>query len=302
MARGPPASTPRPRPDRAARGDRIVVARPIALSEAVDARGSLPGAHVLAGGTDFMVEVNFGQRRPSDVIALRRVDELRQVEVGDEYVEIGAMTSYRTMEREPLATVFPALATAARTVGSGAIRNVGTIGGNLATASPAGDTLPFLSAMDADVCLTSPRGDRVVSVHNFISGPKQTVLDGDELIRCVRVPRTNGPQEFLKIGPRNAMVIAVASCAVVLDTDRRTMRIGLGSVGPRPVRARAAEEFGTAAMDWDRLHMPDDAIKAAGLLATEASTPITDHRGTAEYRRRSIAVMVQRAIRRSVQR
>lgn len=279
----------------------MTVARPRSLDEAADALAALPDAHLLAGGTDFMVEVNFGHRRPADVVALRRVTELAGYDVDDAQLVLGANLTYAQMEAE-LAELAPALAAAARTVGSPQIRNAGTLGGNVGTASPAGDALPYLAALDAEVVLTAADGTRTMPIGEFITGPKRTAIASGELIREVRVPRVRGPQEFLKVGTRNAMVISIACCALIVDLDQRRVRCAFGSVAPRPLRPAAAEGFISGEIDWDRLHAPAAATRRFGELAAAAATPITDHRGTAEYRRHSVAIMAQRALSRSLRR
>lgn len=281
----------------------MTVVRPRSLAEALDALASEPEAHLLAGGTDFMVEVNFGHRRPESVVALRRVEELAGWERRDGEIVLRAGLTYTEMEREPeLVAALPALAAAARTVGSPQIRNAGTLGGNLGTASPAGDTLPLLAALDARVVLAGPKGDRVVPLDEFVVGVKQTAIAPGEIIREVVMPAVEGPQQFLKVGTRNAMVISVAGCAVVVDTASRWVRCGLGSVGPVPIRPVEAEQFVSGAIDWDLLTAADDAIERFGELAAAASRPITDHRSTAEYRRHAVKVIATRALRRSLDR
>ncbi len=277
------------------------VALPASLDQAVEALAEMPDAQLLAGGTDFCVEVNFGHRRPAAVVALRRVEELRGWHAGDSEVWIGAGVTYTTMANE-LAGVLPALAAAARTVGSPQIRNAGTLGGNVATASPAGDTLPLLAALDARIALRGPAGEREVPLEELITGVKRTGIAGDEVVVAATVRRVRGPQEFLKVGTRNAMVIAIASAAVVVDPEREEVRCALGSVGPLPVRARRAEEVVAEAMDWDRLEAPDAAVRRFAELAAEAAAPITDHRGTAEYRRQAVSVIAQRGLRRCLRR
>ncbi|MGH8982150.1 MAG: FAD binding domain-containing protein, partial [Acidimicrobiales bacterium] len=220
---------------------RMQVAHPTTLDGAVDALAATPGAQLLAGGTDFCVEVNFGHRRPRAIVALRRVDELRGYELTPGTVRVGAGTTYADMGSGELASVLPALAAAARTVGSPQIRNAGTLGGNLATASPAGDALPLLVALDALVRVRGPAGERVVPLDRFVTGVKRTVLAPDEVVVDVVVERCRGPQEFLKVGTRNAMVIAIASVAVVVDTGARRVRAALGSVAPAPGRCHEAE-------------------------------------------------------------
>lgn len=279
------------------------VALPTTVDEAVEALTESPGAQLLAGGTDFCVEVNFGLRRPSAVVALRRVGELRRHEVTAEQVVLGAGTTYADMGAPGLADVLPALAAAARTVGSPQIRNAGTLGGNVATASPAGDTLPLLAALDARVRLRGPVGERTVPLGDVVTGVKRTTIGSDEVVVEVVLERRPGPQQFLKVGTRNAMVIAIASAAVVLDVEARRVRIALGSVAPVPVRATEAEEHISDALDWRAAKGPyasEAALARFGELAALAASPITDHRSTAEYRRRAVQVVARRALERCV--
>ncbi len=208
----------------------VTVTVPTSLDDALTALEDEPAGLVLAGGTDLMVQVNEGVRRPGSVVALGGVDDLRRVHrEGDELV-IGAAVTYTGLMDDAVATLAPALAQAARTVGSPQIRNAGTIGGNLGTASPAGDTLPVLVALGATVVLASRSGTRALPIGDFLRGPKSTALAPGELILDVRIPVARGPQEYLKVGVRNAMVIAVASVSMVVDRDarhrRRRARIG----------------------------------------------------------------------------
>ena len=273
------------------------IARPTALDGALTSLAEEPTVHVLAGGTDAMVEITYAQRRPDHVLALRRVPELRGYEADGDRLRFGAMLTYTQMETD-LADLAPGLAMAARTVGSPQIRNAGTIGGNLGTASPAGDTLPWLLAMDAQVELTSVRGRRELPLTGFITGPKRTAREPDELITAVTVPRIDGPQHVAKVGPRNAMVISVACFALVLDTGSRRVRTGMGSVGPTPLRSTDAEDLASSAIDWEQLTCPDDAITAFARACGAASQPITDHRSSADYRRHAVGVLAARSLRR----
>jgi CO/xanthine dehydrogenase FAD-binding subunit len=277
----------------------MLVARPTSLSGVFDALDELPGAHLLAGGTDLMVEVNFGHRRPPAVVALRRVEELRGYEVRDDEVVLRSGVTWTEVEHD-LAEVLPGLAAAARTVGSPQMRNAGTVGGNIGTASPAGDGLPVLGALDAVVVLARRDGERRLPLSEVITGVKKTAIEPGEVIREVRVPRLDGPQQFLKVGTRNAMVISIVVCGLAVDRAGRSVRLGLGSVAPRPVRATAAEAFIADAIDWDRLTAPADAVERFGELAREAADPISDQRGTAEFRRHAVGVVATRALRRSL--
>lgn len=276
-----------------------------ALYEALD---SDPHAHVLAGGTDFMVEVNFGHRDPGSVIALRNVDALRGWRREGDQLIVGAACTYREMEEPSFAALAPALSSAARTVGSPQIRNAGTIGGNVATASPAGDTLPVLYAYEATLTLGSSSGVRELAISDFVMGPKRTVRAPNEVVLDVRIPVLNGPQEYLKIGTRNAMVIAVADVALVVDTAGRTVRCAMGSVGPTILRAVHAEAFIAPLIDWtsggllDRSSTTDEVVAQFGAMAGAAAQPIDDHRSTAAYRRKGIEVLAARALGRSLAR
>lgn len=276
------------------------VAIPETLEEALQVAAADPEVQVLAGGTDLMVEVNFGYRRPTSVCALHRVAELHGQRQDDGEVVIAAMTTYQEMERGVIAVALPGLAQAGRTVGSPQIRNAGTVGGNLATASPAGDTLPVLMALDATVVVASVAGRREVPISDFLVGPKRNALGPGELIVEVRVPHLRGPQEFLKVGARNAMVIAVCSLALVVDLERRRVACALGSVGPTVLRAFEAEERAAQEIDWQTGRLGDPAFAPEfGRLVASAARPIDDHRSTAEYRRHAVGVLAERALRRS---
>jgi CO/xanthine dehydrogenase FAD-binding subunit len=271
---------------------------PTTVAELVAARAADPTALVLAGGTDLMVAVNAGWTAPRSVIALRRVDELRGVRVEGGEVVVGAGTTYRQLLEPDVAALVPALAQAARTVGSPQIRAAGTIGGNVATASPAGDTLPVLVAAGATVELAGPDGTRALPASDVFVGVKRTALAPGEVITAVRLPAAAGPQAYKKVGVRNAMVIAVASVALVVDAGRRRVGVGLGSVGPVPLSAPDAGAFAAAAIDWDTGTLIEpDAARRFGELVAAAASPIDDHRSTAVYRRHAIGVMATRALR-----
>lgn len=258
-----------------------------------------PDAHILAGGTDLMVEINYGHLRPGKAISLRHVEELRHWHQHADTLTIGAGVRYSELMEPEMAALAPALAQASRSVGSPQIRNTGTIAGNLATASPAGDTLPVLSALGAIVNLRSIRGARAVPFSQFITGVKRTVLATDELIVSVSVPVARGPQEFLKIGKRNAMVIAVANLALVVDHQAKRVGCAIGSVGPTIARCTEAELLVASNMNWSNLSLPDPAIFATfGALCRQSASPIDDHRSSADYRNHAISVLAQRALRR----
>src|SRR6201991_958715 len=222
--------------------------QPPGWREALEARVAHPDALPIWGGTDVMVEMNFARKRPPALLDLTRVDELSRWSAEDGWFRIGAGVSYTQLIAE-LGDALPGLAIASRTVGSRQIRNRGTIGGNLGSSSPAGDALPPLYASDAMVELASVRGTRSVPVGEFITGPKRNVLAEDELIAGFRVPRARGPQQFSKIGTRNAMVIAV--CSFALELGERRVGTCIGSAAPTPRRALDAQAYAVEALDWD---------------------------------------------------
>jgi CO/xanthine dehydrogenase FAD-binding subunit len=274
------------------------VVAPTSLEGALAALREHPDAQLLAGGTDFMVEVNAGHRRPSSVIALRNVRELRERVRTGTTLRIGAMATHTELCAADVAAAHPALAAAARTVGSPQIRNAGTLGGNVGTASPAGDTLPVLAALDARIELRSADGDvRTLAWNEFFTGPKRTARRPDELITAIEVPVLDALQDYLKVGTRNAMVISVAGLALVVDCGGRNVRCALGSVGPVPLRAPEAEAWIAERIDWDArtLHDRSDAAAFAELVAA-AARPIDDHRATAAYRRHAIRTLAERAL------
>ncbi len=278
---------------------------PTSLADAVAAAGAAPDALLLAGGTDLMVEINERHRdlpwNDAAVISLNRVPELCSwtFDPDDRRLRLGAGVRWAEIERDPLRAMVPALAEAARTVGSPQIRNAGTVGGNLATCSPAGDGLPVLAALGAEVHLVSVDGRRSMPIGDFMVGVKRTALQPGELIESVTVPVLDGWQGYSKVGVRNAMVIATASACVVTDPPNRSVRIALGSVGPTILRCPEAEAHVTAAADWDSAAIDDATVTEAGRLAAATSRPIDDHRSSADYRRHAIGVMVQRLIRRA---
>lgn len=270
--------------------------RPTTLDEALRLKADHPDAVPIAGGTDVMVELNFDHRRPAALLDLNAVGSLAEWSVGDGVVRLGAAVPYTTVITG-LADRLPGLAIASRTVGSPQIRNRGTVGGNLGSASPAGDAHPPLLAAGALVEAASVRGTRQIPIGEFFLGVKRNALAADELITGVLVPVAAGPQQFAKIGTRNAMVIAVCSFAIALHPDRREIGTGIGSAAPTPVRAVAAESFAAAELDWDsRADVPRPVVDRFGELVAEAASPIDDVRGSAAYRRHALAVMARRTL------
>ncbi|WP_448624024.1 FAD binding domain-containing protein [Geodermatophilus sp. URMC 64] len=275
--------------------------QPTSWAQALALRAERPDALPIAGGTDVMVELNFDRRRPGALLDLGRVPELREWSSGDGVVRLGAGVTYARVIDE-LGAQLPGLAMASRTVGSPQIRIRGTVGGNLGAASPAGDAHPPLLAADAVVEVASAeRGSRMVPAAEFYTGVKRNALEPDELIAAVVVPTAAGPQQFCKIGTRNAMVIAVTAFAVALYPDRRAVGTGIGSAAPTPRRAGEAEEFLAGELDaaglWDsRAVLPESLAGAFGERVAAAADPIDDVRGSAAYRRHALSVMARRAV------
>lgn len=268
---------------------------PHSLEESLDLLGAHPEAHLLTGGTDLMVEVNFNHRRPDTVIALRKVPELRSWSVDEELrtVHIGAGVPFAQMERGPLAELLPALAEAARTVGSPQIRAAGTLGGNLGTCSPAGDSLPVLAALDAIVHLKSNAAERHIQFREFMVGPKRNVRQPDEIITGVTLPLADGWQGYAKVGVRNAMVISVASACLAIQNG--SVRVALGSVGPTVIRCSDAENW-IAQQRLSPGGLTADIVREFSARAAAEARPIDDHRSTAAYRRHAIGVLAGRLL------
>jgi CO/xanthine dehydrogenase FAD-binding subunit len=260
----------------------VNVVTPRSLEEALRLKAEEPAAVPIQGGTDVMVELNFDRRRPEVLLNLNEVSELRGWTRENGRLRLASGLTYAEAMEDDVAEALPALAEASRTVGSPQIRARGTIGGNLGTASPAGDALPPLLVEGAEVELASVRGVRTVPLRDFLVGPKRNAAEADELIAAVYVTPSGGAQTFMKVGPRNAMVIAVCSLAVVADRERGELRAAYGSAGP------------VAAL----LSFP---LAEAGLLpdrVSAAASPIDDVRGTAAYRRHALRVLATRALER----
>jgi CO/xanthine dehydrogenase FAD-binding subunit len=273
---------------------------PDTLDEALELAAANPDVVPIAGGTDVMVELNMDLGRPETLMDVSRFPELREWRREDGDLFLGAGVSYTRIIDE-LGELTP-LVQASRSVGSPQIRNRGTVGGNLGTASPAGDALPVLAVYDAEVMLVRTGGTRTVAWNDFLTGVKQTSREPGELILGARWSPVRGPGSFSKIGTRNAMVIAVASLCLQLDEDERSVRVALGSVAPTVVRATEAETFAAGALDeagaWDDPEVPfgEAATERFGELVADAANPIDDVRGTSAYRRHACAVLARRAL------
>jgi CO/xanthine dehydrogenase FAD-binding subunit len=277
----------------------VDILRPRDLAEALALRAEHPDAVPLAGGTDLMVDLNFDRRRPARILDLTGVSELRRTGRENGRLRLGAGVTYTELGR--LAPDVPGLALAARTVGSPQIRNRGTVGGNLGSASPAGDCHPPLLACGAEIELASVRGTRRMAAERFFTGVKRSALAPDELVRAIHLPVARGPQQFCKVGPRNAMVIAVCSLAVSIDREAGTVGTGIGSAAPTPVRAPEAEAFLAGSLAEDGRFASGGPLRPSelqrfGELVAAAASPIDDVRGSAAYRRHALSVLARRAL------
>jgi CO/xanthine dehydrogenase FAD-binding subunit len=253
----------------------VDVLTPRTLEEALRLKAEQIEAVPLQGGTDLMVELNFDRARPAALLNLNEVAELRGWSREDGHIRLGAGLTYT----EAMGTPLPALAEASRTVGGPQIRNRGTLGGNLGTSSPAGDALPPLLVCRARVRVASVRGERVLPLQEFITGVKRNALADDELILDVTVEADSARQTFMKVGPRNAMVISVVSLALRVDGE---LTASFGSAGPVPGLVQA----------------PLEDVDSFPEQVADAASPIDDVRGSAEYRRHALRVLTKRALER----
>jgi CO/xanthine dehydrogenase FAD-binding subunit len=255
------------------------VLTPRSLDEALRLKAEHPAAWPIQGGTDVMVALNFDRGRPEAILNLSELPELRGWSRENGSLRLGAGLTYAEIEHGELRDVLPALAQASRTVGSPQIRNRGTIGGNLGTSSPAGDALPPLLVEEAEVECASVRGARRIPLGDFVTGVKRNALEPDELIAAVLIAPAGGPQQFSKVGTRNAMVIAVSAFAVSAGDE---LRASFGSASPRPLLVTA----------------PRDEAESFPERVAAAASPIDDVRGSGAYRRHALNVLTRRALER----
>jgi CO/xanthine dehydrogenase FAD-binding subunit len=250
-------------------------------------------AAVLAGGTDLVAQLNYYEIKPDALVYIGGLG-LDYIKEEDGKLVIGAGTTVAQLIASDLvADKFDALVAAARTHGSPATRSTATIGGNLGTASPAGDLIPPLMVMDAEIVLAGTGGERVVAIKDFFTGPGETVCAPDELIVEVRVPLLGGKALFKKIGKRKAQQCSVVSTAVRLEMDGdecKDARIVLGSMAPVPLRCTEAEEYLTGR------EVDEKVIAKAAAKAVGQGSPITDMRASAWYREKAGTALVARAL------
>jgi len=294
-AGGPIPAPPHPLPSDPRVAGGTPVATPHTLDEALRAMAS--GRYrPIAGGTDVMVGLTAaGGLGPEPLLDLWRIDELRgiRVEAGD--LVLGSLTTYSALRHSTVVRErLPILAEVASAVGAAQIQNRGTIGGNIATASPAGDTLPLLLAADASIVVGSTRGERTIRADEFFTGYRRTAREADELVLRIRIPLREGREfRFRKVGTRRAQAISKVTVAVAWTVEGgrwRDVRVALGSVAERPVRAMATE----AVLDGAR-PTPETADLAASTVAAGIS-PIDDVRSTAAYRRAVTGRVLRRIV------
>ncbi|MDQ2838590.1 MAG: FAD binding domain-containing protein [Actinomycetota bacterium] len=277
------------------------VLQPTDWDEALRLRAARPDAVPIAGGTDVMVAMKLAGFRPAALLDLSRISGLAGCRQSSTAVELGAATSYTSIH-EQHGERLPGLALVARGVGSRQVRNRGTIGGCLAVARPAGDLHPMLLALAAEIELCSVRGSRWLPVSRFYLGNGRTALAADELIGRIRLPAAAGPQRFVRIGRRQAMVKSMCSVAIVLDIANSTLRVGIGAFGGTPCRATAAEAFLAERMHWPAA-APLDAewVDEFGSLVAGAAATETDLLASADYRSHALAVLARRLLREAQQ-
>ena len=273
-------------------------AAPTSLAEAVKLMGSSGTVRAFAGGTDLIDQLKTNRRNADLVIDLKRIPELQKLEMGSDGLHIGAARSCSDVHHDATVNrLYGGLADATGLVGSVQIQNRAAVGGNVCNAAPSGDTSPNLLTHEAVAVITSPSGTRKIELADFFVGPGQTVLQSGEILQELILPKPpeSSASAYLRFIPRNEMDIAVAGVSSFIHVDPATKtvrkaRIALASVAPTPVRARGAESVLEGKVITEAL------IASAGDAAVESATPITDVRGSAEYRRELVRVLTRRTL------
>jgi CO/xanthine dehydrogenase FAD-binding subunit len=276
----------------------MTVFRPTSIAEAVSNLSDHPDVRVVAGGTDVMVALGAGTLRLAHVMSVRVIPELRSWahDPASATVRIGAARTFAALAVGTLGTLAPALAQAARAFGSAQIQNAATIGGSVGSRAANGDALVVLTALDATIELASQAGRRAVTCADFATGAPDAGLRSDELITAISVPVHAQAQQFAKVTPRAAVAAAVVNAAVVVDHDRRRVRIALGGVAPTVVRAGAAETWCAAALDWDHVVADPEQARELGRRVAASIAPVDDDRATGAYRRHAAGVLAARLL------
>jgi carbon-monoxide dehydrogenase medium subunit len=256
-----------------------------------------PDAKLLAGGTDLLPQLKNGLLKPACVVDLSGVERLRALRADGSGLRIGAAVSARTLERDATTrTTYTSLAESGALVGSVQVRNLATLGGNLCNAAPSADMAPPVLALDAEAVVAGPRGERRLPLTDFFTGVRRTVLGPDEVLVEIVVPAP-GPRSgghYLRHTPRRELdiaVVGVASQLTLTDGVCAKARIALAAVAPMPLRARAAEQA------LEGKPVTPEAIERAAELAVGAAKPISDQRGSADYRRHLVRVLTRRTLR-----
>lgn len=260
-------------------------------------------ARVMAGGTDLLVLMKKGELNPKLLVDIKGIEELQEIRFEkDGSLVLGSLVKVRTIETSPvIQEKFPLLAQAAKTLGSVQIRNRATVGGNICRAAPSADMAPPLLALGASVRIVGRGGERTVALKDFFTGPGQTVLESDEILADIRVPRlpARAGTRYLKLGRRAAMDLAAVGVAAVVALDDSgvcsDVKIALGAVAPKPIRAIKAEQVIRGA------EIEPALIREAARLAADESAPISDHRSTAQYRKKMVKALTRRAITQALQ-
>jgi carbon-monoxide dehydrogenase medium subunit len=277
---------------------RFEIALPRSVEECLGVLADGGGyARVVAGGTDLLPQLKNGLLKPARVVDLSGIAALRALSPADAGgLRIGAAVTARTLELDPhVRRAYPAIAESGALVGSVQVRNLATVGGNLCNAAPSADMAPPLLALDAEAVIAGPNGRRRVPMASFFTGVRQTVLAPDELLLEIAVPAP-GPRsggQYLRHTPRRELdiaVVGVASQITLADGVCGTVRIALASVAPTPVRATAAEQALTGQA------VTPELIQRAAELAVEAARPISDQRGSADFRRHLVRVLTRRTL------
>jgi CO/xanthine dehydrogenase FAD-binding subunit len=274
--------------------------RPKTLTELIEILADTSGC-ILAGGTDIIPKMRRAQFMARTLVDISEIDELRFIKMQDHRIQIGSLATHHELANSPILSVYnPALVASALTIGCEQTRNRGTLGGNIANASPAADTIPSLMTFDAIVHLLSKTGERALPLNEFLDSPGKTKLNPGELIHSVSFEPLTGDwgASFLKLGKRNGMAISVvsASAAVVLDPDKRIMktRLCLGSVASRVVRSPKAEKILMGQ------YPTEEIIDNAAHACIGDISPISDIRSTAEYRKHAAVVLTRRVLEQSI--
>src|ERR1700730_8076128 len=270
---------------------------PRSIGQAISLLHADPGAAILAGGTDLLVQYRAGLKRPTVFVDVKQIPELIGITIGEAGLTLGAATCAADIcEHNEVRRLWPGLVEAAHLIGSTQIQGRGSIGGNLCNASPAADTTCALIVNRAECVIAGPRGERVVPVEQFCTGPGQTLLHHDELLVAVRVPRAAARtgDAYLRLIPRTEMDIAVAAAGASLTLDRDGVctraRVAIGAVGPIGLLVPEDPEAVAAS------RLDPAALQRAAEAASAAARPIDDKRGTIAYRRTVVGVLTRRAL------